>query len=89
MKERYLEVTFRDGKPFTAYLYLPRGADERSVRTEEVGHGMLIDYGPAGRPIGIELTAPAHVTLERLNAVLKRFNMPPLEEKELAPLAAA
>jgi hypothetical protein len=24
MKERYLEVTFRKGKPLAAYVYLPR-----------------------------------------------------------------
>ncbi len=89
MKERYLEVTFRNGKPFAAYLYLPRQNGERSVRSEEAGYGMVIDYGAGDRPIGIELTAPEKVTLDRLNEVLKRLNLPPMKEDELAPLAAA
>ena len=31
MKERYLEVTFRHGRPIAAYYYLPRSADQKSV----------------------------------------------------------
>jgi uncharacterized protein DUF2283 len=89
MKDRYLEVTFRNGKPFAAYLYLPRGSDERSVRSEEVEHGMVIDFGPNDHPIGIELTAPEQVTIDRLNQVLRRLKMPPMREGELAPLSAA
>lgn len=89
MKERYLEVTFRNGKPFAAYLYLPRQNGEKSVRSEEAGHGMVIDYAPNDRPIGIELTAPNQITLDRLNAVLKRLNLPLMKNDELAPLAAA
>ncbi|HEV8243161.1 MAG TPA: DUF2283 domain-containing protein [Nitrospirales bacterium] len=89
MKDRYLEVTFRNGKPFAAYLHLPKGAEERSVRSEEAEHGMVIDYGPNGNPIGIELTAPEQVTIDRLNQVLKRLNLEPMSERELAPLSAA
>ncbi len=89
MKDRYLEVTFRNGKPFAAYLHLPRGSDERSVRSEEAEHGMVIDYGPNDHPIGIELTAPDLVTLDRLNQVLQRLSMAPMREEELAPLTAA
>jgi hypothetical protein len=87
MKDRYLEVTFRNGKPFAAYLYLPRGSDERSVRSEEVEHGMVIDFGPSDHPIGIELTAPEQVTIDRLNQVLRRLKIPPMREEELAPLS--
>jgi hypothetical protein len=89
MKDRYLEVTFRNGKPFAAYLYLPRGSDVHSVRSEEAEHGMIVDYGPNDQPIGIELTTPELVTIERLNQVLLRFNIPPMREEELAPLTAA
>ena len=89
MKDRYLEVTFRNGKPFAAYLYLPRGSDERSVRSEEAEHGMVVDYGPNGRPIGIELTAPEQVTVDRLNQVLQRLSIAPMREEELAPLSVA
>ncbi len=33
MGKRYLEVTYRDGKPVAAYLYLQRQSGDRSVRT--------------------------------------------------------
>lgn len=52
MKERYLEVTFRKGKPLAAYVYLPRGAGIKSVRTEEAMPGVLVDYAAGGEPIG-------------------------------------
>ena len=89
MKDRYLEVTYRNGKPFAAYLHLPRRTDERSVRSEEVEHGMVIDYGPSDHPIGIELTVPGQVTIDRLNHVLKRLNLAPIRKGELSPLTAA
>ena len=88
MRERYLEITFRKGKPIAAYLYLPRTSGQKSVRTEKAAHGMLIDYDDKGRPIGIEITAPQRITLEALNEILKRLNLPLVEDKDLAPLAS-
>lgn len=89
MKERYLEVIFSHGKAFAAYPYLPRQNGERSVRSEEAGHGMVINYGPNDHPIGIELTAPSQATLVRLNGVLRGLDLAPMKEHELAPLVAA
>ena len=60
MKDRYLEVTFRNGQPLAAYLYLPRVRTEKSVRTENAGPGLLVDYDVDGRPLGIEITDPLH-----------------------------
>lgn len=89
MKDRYLEVTFRKGKPIAAYLYLPREPGETSQRTEKAGNGILIDYGKDGRPIGIEITAPDKVSVTVLNNVLARLKVRPIEASELAPLLAA
>jgi uncharacterized protein YuzE len=89
LKARYLQVTFRSGKPMAAYLYLPRDPGEKSRRTEKAGKGILIDYGRAGRPIGIEITAPGHITLNDLNEVLARLNVQPVTAQELSPLVAA
>lgn len=58
MNEPYLEVTFHRGRALAAYLYLPRQADEKSAWTKRVEPGMVIDFGPSGNPIGIEITAP-------------------------------
>lgn len=89
MKDLYLEVTFRHGRPIAAYLYLPRGTGEKSYRTSKVEPGMVIDFGQGGNPIGIEITAPTQVTVADLNAVLSKLGLAPLEDSELAPLRAA
>lgn len=88
MKQRYLEVTFRKGKPFAAYLYLPRAIGARAARTVDEGLGVHVDIHEEGAPIGIEVTAPGAVTIADLNAVLVRHGLSPLSDEEWAPLAA-
>ncbi|HZC03153.1 MAG TPA: DUF2283 domain-containing protein [Gammaproteobacteria bacterium] len=89
MKERYLEVTFRKGKPLAAYVYLPRRGEMRSAKTVEAAPGILVDYASSGEPIGLEITAPAHVTVEQINAVLEPLGLSGMTPEELAPLCAA
>jgi len=89
MKESYLQVTFRHGRPLAAYLYLPREADEKSVRTSRVEPGMGVDFSRSGKPIGIELTAPGEVTLSALNQLLEELGQQPLRDADLEPLRAA
>jgi uncharacterized protein YuzE len=89
MREVYLEVTFRKGRAFAAYLYLPRGADEASVRTERHGKGLLVDYGADGRPIGVEISAPGQTSPADVNAILDKIGIAKLGVDELAPLSAA
>jgi hypothetical protein len=88
MKNRYLEVTFRKGKPLAAYLYLPRPAGTKAVRTSEGGPGLRIDFDANDAPIGVEITAPGLVTVAQLNAVLTPLGIAQLEPEEWAPLAA-
>lgn len=88
MKHRYLEVTFRKGKPLAAYLYLPRPAGARAARTADAGHGLRIDFDAQGTPIGVEITSPGLVTVADLNAVLAPLGVARVEPEELAPLAA-
>jgi hypothetical protein len=47
------------------------------------------DYDTGGAPMGIEITAPAAVGIERINAVLKRLGQPELLAEEWAPASAA
>lgn len=89
MKEPYLEVTFRHGRPIAGYLYLPRSSEDRSDRTARKDPGLVIDFNREGKPIGIEITAPGQVGLEDLNRVLAELGLPPLEGADLAPLKAA
>ncbi len=89
MNEPYLEVTFRRGRAFAAYLYLPRQADEKSASMKRVEPGMVIDFGPSGNAIGIEITAPGQVSLSAINSVLQDLGLPPVTQTDLAPLLAA
>jgi uncharacterized protein YuzE len=85
---RYLEVTFRNGKPLAGYLYLPRRSDDRSARTLPADAGLLIDFAADGRAIGIEITNPALVTLDAINRALAIAHADPATRDEIKPLAA-
>jgi hypothetical protein len=89
MRHSYLEVTFRKGRPLAAYFYLPRRDGDRSVRTERVAGGLVVDFSADGRPIGIEITAPSRLVLGDLNKVLSNLGQGPVAREDLAPLAAA
>lgn len=88
MHERYLEVTYRRGKPVAAYLYLPRHENDKSRRVVQEGQGIVVDITEDDRPIGIEILSPQHVSLALLNAVLAKYALPPLDRQEMGPLAA-
>lgn len=89
MKEPYLEVTFRRGRPFAAYYYLPRRPGQKSYRSVRIEPGMVVDLGRGGKPIGIEITAPGLISLTILNRVLKQFGLPAAKAEDIAPLKAA
>lgn len=88
MKQRYLEVSFRKGKPFAAYLYLPRPTGAKAAATRPLGKGMNLDLDADGRPIGVEITAPTAITIADLNAVLSAHGVEQLAADEWSPLAA-
>ena len=67
----------------------PRRGTERTARVAKASGGLLIDYNPDGKPIGIEITAPERVSLPVLNRVLTRLGQPRVRAEELAPLLAA
>ena len=89
MMEPYLEVTYRHGRPLAAYLYLARRPGDRSARVREASPGLLVDFRRDGRPIGIEITAPAKISLAKLNRVLRELGLPAAKRADLSPLLAA
>ena len=57
MTERSLQVTYRKGRTFAAYLYLSHPTGEKSARTVASPDGLLIvDYAASGKPLGVEIT---------------------------------
>lgn len=89
MKRPYLEVTFRNGRPIAAYLFLNRKPGDKSCRTSKVEPGLIIDYEQGGRAIGIEITAPTKVTVSEIKQILMELGAPAITGADLAPLKAA
>ena len=88
MANPYLEITYRQGKPFAAYLYLDRRAGDKVERTERHGE-WLIDFTADRRAIGIEFTRTGPLDLAKLNFVLEAVHQPILSMNDLIPLTAA
>jgi len=90
MTERSLQVTYRKGRVFAAYLHLSHPTGEKSTRTVASQDGLLVvDYGAAGQPLGVEITAPQAVPLERLNQLLVELGEALWSERDYQPVRAA
>jgi hypothetical protein len=67
MTERSLQMTYRKGRPFAAYVYLSRRTGEKSARTSASADGLLIiDYSADRGPQGASTTtfSPSTVTAD-------------------------
>jgi hypothetical protein len=84
-----LEVTYRQGKPLAAYLYLPRQPGDKSCRTFQFEPGLLIDYAAHDRAIGIEITSPTKVSTDSINRALVSAKHQPVTATDLFPLLPA
>jgi hypothetical protein len=88
MHDRYLEITYRRGRPLAAYLYLPRHEKDKSERVIQEGPGIMVDIAEGNRPIGIEILSPHDISLTLLNDILAKYSLPMLDGAEFAPLTA-
>jgi uncharacterized protein YuzE len=84
-----LQITYRKGKPFAAYIYLAHKPGTKSARTERIGPELLIDYAADGSPLGIEVVSPGFVTEDEIGAAFERLGLEAPSREELAPLRAA
>ena len=89
MKPISLQITYRKGKPFAAYIYLASKHRQKSVRTKQVTQDLLIDYAENGTPIGIEILSPGDVRVNEIQRVFERLNLNKPASAELEPLRAA
>lgn len=80
-----LQITFRKGVPFSAYLTFPRASEAMVGRTEQMENGFIVDRDIEGKPFGLELTNPK-VTLEQVNEILVQLGQEPLSSQEWAPM---
>ena len=89
MKTVSLQITYRKGKPFAAYIYLSHRCGQKSVRTEAITEDLLIDYAQDGTPLGIEIVSPGIVGIDEIQGVFDRLGLGRPEPVELEPLNAA
>jgi len=89
MSQSYLEVTFRRGRPIAAYLYFPRREGDRTASTRLLGSGLVVDLASDGHPLGLEITTPGSITLERVNEALAELGADTVTREDLAPVLAA
>jgi uncharacterized protein YuzE len=85
----FLEMSFREGKPFAAYLHFPRDEGAKVARTREIRPGLLVDFAADGKPMGVEIVNPAQTSAETVLAVIAEVHAGPVSPEELAPLRAA
>lgn len=84
-----VQVTYRKGKPFAAYIYLERAPGKKSARTERISAEVLIDYAADGTAIGIEIVSPGHVSLAEIHEAFDRIGLARPDPGDLEPLRAA
>lgn len=89
MKTVSVQITYRKGKPFAAYICLSPRLGRQSARTEEETPDLLVDYAEDGTPLGIEIVSPGYVTIDEIQGVLERLGIGRLGPAELEPLKAA
>ena len=82
-----LEMSFRSGRPASAYLTLPRRRGDRAERT--IPHGpFVVDYAADGRPIGIEIEQVSPAVVPRLKRLLNELGVTGVGPEVLAPLGS-
>lgn len=89
MKNLSLQITYRKGKPFAAYLYLPHQPGKKSVRCEELRPGLIVDFSEDGEPLGIEVISPSVTSIDELREVFEGLGLEQPDASDLQPLLAA
>ncbi len=89
MSSVFLEISYRHGKPFAAYLRLPRPSGSKVARTVEAAPGILADLDAEGQVLGVEIVHPSPQSGEAVRRVLAELQGPLVAESEFQPLMAA
>jgi len=84
-----LQITYRKGKPFAAYITLDRRPGEKTAHSEEMAPEIVVDFASDGRPLGVEIVSPDATPLEEILSVFDRLGVGRPDPGELSPLVAA
>lgn len=89
MESMSIQVTYRRGKPFAAYIHLGRKPGEKSIRSEEIAPELVADYGADGRVLGVEVASPGATTVDEIFEVFDKLGLVRPTVDDLGPLVAA
>jgi uncharacterized protein YuzE len=81
----YLEISFRHGRPFAAYLHC--STSRPATASLSLGQGLVLDQDADGAVIGLEITAPSLVSAALIQQMLADRGVV-IAAVDLAPLAA-
>ena len=84
-----LTISYKEGKAYAAYLTFPHPVGVKVHRTREMAPAIFVDFDRGGQILGIEMLDPRHATWTKLNRILHKLQMPPLEREWVRPLRAA
>ena len=84
-----LTISYQEGKAYAAYLTLPHPFGEKSLHQREMEPEIIVDFDRRGQPLGIEMLDPQRATWTKLNRIMKRLKLPPLQREWVRPLRAA
>ncbi len=84
-----LQVTYRKGRPFAAYIYLDHPPGQKIVRSEEVAPEIVVDFDGDAQPIGVEIVSPDATSIDEILSVFDTLGLSRPDLSELAPLVAA
>ena len=87
--EMDLTISYKEGKAYAAYLTFPRPVRARVHRTREMAPGIFVEFDRDSQVLGIEMLDPRHATWTKLNQIMRRLQMPPLDREWVRPLRAA
>lgn len=89
MEPLSIQVTYRGGRPFAAYIHLGGRPGEKSVRSEEVSPELVADFGADGRVLGVEVVSPGATTADEIFEVFDKLGLVRPTATDLGPLVAA
>lgn len=88
MSNASLQITYRKGRPFAAYLSVGAGRDRHVASSRERGP-VVVDFDAAGNVLGFELHTITKEGVTRLKQELIALKLSELADEDLAPLLAA
>ena len=88
MTQADLQITYRRGKPFAAYLTIGGRSNRKVAASRECGP-IVVDFDADENVLGFEIHTITPAAIERLKRELIALNLTDVSERELQPLIAA